>query len=248
MKDSRQLNSLALQMRRVWGQDAYAPIDIFSIVSSLKNMTVIKYPLSSSISGMTTKIDEDYIICINSHMSKGRQRFTLAHELYHVLFEDINGRVICGLDMSCNKSDSEKEADQFASYLLMPYDSLLQYNDNHCHWNLEGIIKAQQYFQISHQAILFRLLNDGMIDSLTYEKYKSIMVSYEAAKLGYNTELYQADDESSQYFTTGEYIRKVQMTYDLNRISLSKKEEYLLDAFREDIVYGLDKGEMLLND
>ena len=133
MKDSRQLNSLALQMRRVWGQDAYAPIDIFSIVSSLKNMTVIKYPLSSSISGMTTKIDEDYIICINSHMSKGRQRFTLAHELYHVLFEDINGRVICGLDMSSNKSDSEKEADQFAGYLLMPYDSLFQYNDKDCH-------------------------------------------------------------------------------------------------------------------
>ena len=248
MMDSRQLNSLALKMRRVWGQDAYAPIDIFSIVSSLKNMTVIKYPLSSSISGMTTRIDNDYIICINSHMSKGRQRFTLAHELYHALFENIDGRIVCGLDMTNNKSDSEREADQFASYLLMPYDSLYQYDCRHDNWNLESIIEAQQYFQISHQAILFRLLNEGMIDSSSYEKYKTVMVSYEAAKLGYSSELYQADDESDQYFTTGEYIRKAQMSYDRNLISLAKKEEYLLDAFREDIVYGLDKGEMLLND
>ena len=40
-----------------------------------------------------------------------------------------------------------------------------------------------------------------------------------------------------------EYIKRLSFLYEE-----SKKEEYLLDAFREDIVYGLDKGEMLLND
>ena len=50
------------------------------------------------------------------------------------------------------------------------------------------------------------------------------------------------------YFTTGEYIRKVEMLADRELISNGKKEEMLLDAFRPDIVYGSDEEGMCLND
>lgn len=54
------------------------------------------------------------MICINSDMNLGRQRFTLAHELYHLLIEkDFKFKV-------CNDNDSnetsEKEANIFAFY------------------------------------------------------------------------------------------------------------------------------------
>lgn len=78
---------------------------------------------------MCTRIRDHIVICINSKSSYGRQRFTLAHELYHILYENKMDRVICGMSLVGNKSDSEKEADQFASYLLMPYDSLIQYGE-----------------------------------------------------------------------------------------------------------------------
>ena len=51
-----------------------------------------------------------------------------------------------------------------------------------------------------------------------------------------------------QYFTTGEYIRKVEKLAELDKVSNGKKEELLLDAFRADIVYNLDEGEGYLND
>ena len=250
MKTSQELNSLALRTRRMWNEDGYSPIDIFAIVNGWKEkkITIIKYPMSDRISGMCTKENDDIIICINSNTSYGRQRFTLAHELYHVLYEENMKRVVCDMSMNTNKSVSEKEADQFASYLLMPYDALYEYESDKTKWNLERIIDAQQFFQISHQAMLYRLVNDGLLNESDIEEYKTITISSLAARLGYGKELYFSTDKSKQYFTTGEYIRKVEMMAEKNMISNGKREELLLDAHRADIVYNFDEEETNLND
>lgn len=250
MRTAQELNSLALRTRRIWNEDTYSPIDIFAIVNGWKEkkITIVKYPLSSRISGMCTKEKEDIIICINSTTSYGRQRFTLAHELYHVLYEENMQRVICDMSMNSDKSESEREADQFASYLLMPYDALLQYEPDKAKWNLEKVIDAEQFFQVSHQAMLYRLVFDNLLRKDFADKYKSITVSMEAAKLGYSKKLYFSPDKGRQYFTTGEYIRKVEKMAERDFISNGKREELLLDAYRADIVYNFDEEEAGLND
>lgn len=250
MKTSQELNSLALRTRRMWNEDGYSPIDIFGIVNGWKGkkITLVKYPMLERISGMCTKEGKDVVICINSTMSYGRQRFTLAHELYHVLYEDEMQRVICDMSMTMDKPDSEKEADQFASYLLMPYDALLQYENDKGAWTLEKVIDAEQFFQISHQAMLHRLVQDGLLNAEKAEEYKNITVSSYAAKLGYGKELYFKTEKNKQYFTTGEYIRKVEMLAEKEIISNGKREEFLLEAYRADIVFDYDEGEANLND
>lgn len=250
MKTAQMLNSLSLKIRRLWGEDAYSPIDIFAIVNGWKEkkITIIKYPMSSRISGMCTKEKEDIVICINSTMSYGRQRFTLAHELYHVLFENVT-RVICDMSLSSDKSISEKEADMFASYLLMPFDALSQYSDKiDDNWNLENIIDAEQFFQISHQAMLNRLVYDKHVDASQIEQYRGISIASVATKYGYGKELYFPSSENRKYFTTGEYIRKVEKMAENNLISEGKREEMLLDAYRADIVYDYDGEDIELND
>ncbi len=250
MRSAQELNSLALKTRKIWNEDTYSPIDIFAIVNGWKDkkITLVKYPMSSRISGMCTKEKEDIIICINSATSYGRQRFTLAHELYHVLYEENLQRVICDMNMSGDKPESEQEADQFASYLLMPYDALLEYEEDKSKWTLEKVIDAEQFFQISHQAMLHRLICDGMISNKEADQYKTLTVSTEAAKLGYGKELYFPTDKSKQYFTTGEYIRKVEKLAEKDLISAGKKDELLLEAYRADIVYNYDEEETVLND
>ena len=250
MRTAQELNSLALRTRRMWNEDGYSPIDIFTIVNGWKDkkITIVRYPLSSRISGMCTKENEDIVICINSTTSYGRQRFTLAHELYHVLYEEDMQRVICDMSMNGNKSESEKEADKFASYLLMPYDALLEYEHDKTKWDLEKVIDAEQFFQVSHQSMLYRLVCDNLISSEVADEYKSITVSTVAAKLGYGKELYLPTDKNKQYFTTGEYIRKVEKMAEKDLISNGKKEELLLEAYRADIVYNFDEGEANLND
>lgn len=247
MKTAQELNSLALRTRRIWNEDAYSPIDIFAIVNGWKDkkITIVKYPLSPRISGMCTKENEDIVICINSTTSYGRQRFTLAHELYHVLYEENMQRVICDMNMNGDKSESEKEANQFASYLLMPYDALLEYELDKGKWDIEKVIDAEQFFQVSHQAMIHRLVSDGLISSDIANDYKAITVSTFAAKLGYGKELYFPTEKNRQYFTTGEYIRKVEKMAEKELISEGKREELLMDAYRADIVYDFDEEENL---
>ena len=251
MKSEQELNSLALKTRRSWGEDSYSPIDIFAIVNGEQDMhiTVLKYPLSERISGMCTKVDDDYLVCINSTTSYGRQRFTLAHELYHILYETIDGQVICNMSMGEGQSDSEREADIFASYLLMPYDALYQMDTKiDGQWHLDNVIKAEQFYQVSHMAMLFRLIQNGFIDDNTAESYRSITVSRAAALLGFGKELYQPSAENRRYFTTGEYVRKIEHLAETGKISNGKREELLLDGFRADIVYNLEEEEGNLND
>lgn len=250
MRTAQELNSLALRTRKMWNEDGYSPIDIFAIVNGWKEkkITIVKYPMSSRISGMCTKEDEDIVICINSTTSYGRQRFTLAHELYHVLYEEGKQRVICDMNMNGDKSESEKEADQFASYLLMPYDALLEFEHDKTKWNLEKVIDAEQFFQVSHQAMIHRLVSDNMLSNNNTDEYKTITISTVAAKLGYGKELYFPTARNKQYFTTGEYIRKVERMAEKDLISEGKKEELLLDAYRADIVYNFDEEEANLND
>lgn len=250
MRSQQELNSLALKTRRMLGEDGYSPVDIFALVNGWKEkkITIVRYPLSERISGMCTRIGEEAVICINSRSSYGRQRFTLAHELYHILYEDNMNRVICGMSFTGNKSDSEKEADKFASYLLMPFDALFQYGEKTETWDLESIIEAEQFFQISHMAMLLRLQTDGLITETEAEEFREITVSREAARLGFGKELYLPLPKERQYFTTGEYIRKVESLAEKDLISNGKREELLLDAFRADVVYNLDEEEPDLYD
>lgn len=250
MRNTQELNSLALRTRRMWKEGSYSPIDIFAIVNRWKEkkITIVKYPMSSRISGMCTKEGQDFIICINSNTSYGRQRFTLAHELYHVLYEDNFKQVICEIGMNNERAASEKEADIFASYLLMPYDALFDIVNDQSILDLEKIVEIEQYFQISHQAMLYRLASDHLIDNSLFEKFKSVKISNVAARLGYSNELYMASDKDSKYQTTGEYIRKIERLTDADVISNGKREELLLDGFRADIVYGSYEEEVFIDD
>ena len=96
--------------------------------------------------------------------------------------------------------------------------------------------------------MLNRLVYDERLDGEEIEQYKNITVSTEAAKLGYDKELYFPTELNKRYFTTGEYIRKVEKVIEKDFISEGKREELLLEAYRADIVYNFDEEEANLND
>lgn len=257
MRDKIKLNSLAVELRRDWDLNPYSPIDLFSIVlSKLPDLTILFYPMSDNTSGMCIKdingIDvnelkelknsneqssKDMFICINSNMSKGRQRFTLAHELYHLLFEeDKRDLIICE---ASNDDDSEIEANIFASYLIMTYEGLERYAkvNNLTEWSLEEIIRAEQYFQISHHAMLFRLREHDFISLEECKELRSVQIGYNARINGFSDTLYVPSTKSEKYFSLGKYIRSVEKAFNDNKISPGKRDELLLDAFRSDLTY-----------
>ncbi|WIV12207.1 ImmA/IrrE family metallo-endopeptidase [Proteiniborus sp. MB09-C3] len=247
MKEKIELNSEAIILRKEFGEDANSPIDIFSLIHNSDDLTIVFYPMSGRVSGICIRDGKNKIIGVNSTSTYGRQRFTIAHELYHLFFHEDFKSIVCSTDLEINKDPQEKEADMFASYFLIPYEALSYFVRNKLEkekqeLDIEDVIRIEQNFGISRQAILWRLINDGYLSHEKANTMKTGIIA-SARRLGYDDELYTPTPEDRQYVTFGKYIRLAEKLKNEDAISHGKYEELLLDGFRSDIVYGLDTEE-----
>lgn len=227
------LSYKASQIRSLFGVENEGPIDVFSLINNQKEITLVLMPFASNFSGMCIK--EAKLIAVNSAQSLGRQRFSLAHELYHYYFDDSKIYQPTSIHISYDdKNSNEKEANLFASLLLMPYASLKKEIEklNKTAFNLEDTIHLEQYFQVSHLAMTTRLESLGYRFTEDVTKY----IKSTAERLGYNTDLYEPTNIQK---TLGNYIFKVNDLYSKELISNGKYQEYLKDAFREESDFDL---------
>ncbi|MDD3016665.1 MAG: hypothetical protein BWY02_02177 [bacterium ADurb.Bin157] len=236
------LMTKSIQLRMKLGEDSHSPVDIFSLAQSIERLTLVYYPMGDTLSGMCIKGKRnDCVIAINSAMSLGRQRFSLAHEFYH-LYYDQNMVSVCAKKIGDGKT-IEKEADMFASYFLIP-DAELDYRaaqlaakhkDNKL--SLDDIIRLEQHFRVSHQAMVIRLKESPYMKRANFEKYLAISVRNRAETMGFSSELYRPLPVEEQYKTYGHYINQADQLLKSDLISIGKYEELLLTAFRPDLVY-----------
>lgn len=238
------INANAIWLRKKMNEDANSPIDIFSLVGSIDNITIVFYPMSKSVSGMYVKVGKNSIIAINSESTYGRQRYTLAHELCHLYFHKNLVNSICPNNSNKTKDKKEIEADIFASYFLAPYESLKSYIIDNLHkdkgeLNAEDVVNIEQYYGFSRETILNRLVSEEYITRIKADTMRSGIIR-SALKQGYDKKLYLPNEESKKYYTVGKYIKIAEELNDREKVSTSKYEELLLDAYRSDIVYGLD--------
>jgi Zn-dependent peptidase ImmA (M78 family) len=132
-------------------------------------------PFDGELSGMLFRNSEHTVIGVNSSHANTRQRFTIAHEIAHLrlhkgeLFVDeakINFR---DSNSSLAIKPEEMEANAFAAELLMP-DGLLRDQitilaKKHRGSPDELIEKLAKAFDVSHQAMEYRLNNLGLLIS-----------------------------------------------------------------------------------
>lgn len=223
----------AESLRRSWNIDNISPLNILqAALGNIDNLTILWFPMTDELSGCCSKTDDDKIICINSKHSKGRQNFTLAHELYHLFFEDDKESFVCNVN---SKDESEKNANEFAESLLLPSIALHEFKITNriSKWSLEYIIKCEQYFQISHKAMLCKLRRENEISYDDFLRFKP-RVKSAAWDLGYDLSLYESTNE---YYCLGKIIPLSKFAYDNKEISGGKFDEILLNIFREDMVY-----------
>lgn len=231
------LNAEAL--RRSWNVDNVSPLNILpTVLEMIENLTILWFPMLDELSGCCAKNGEDYVICLNSKHSKGRQNFTIAHELYHLLYEDDRDSFVCNVN---SDEESEKNADKFAESLLMPNIALQEFiNKNKIsRWDLEDIIKCEQYFQISHTAMLCKLRRRKMIGYDEFKRFRS-NVKRKAWDLGYDLDLYES---TRMNYCLGKIIPLSKALFNEKKITGGKFDEILLDVFRQDMVYNTLEGD-----
>lgn len=245
LKSKTELSYQANELRKRFGEDVSSPIDVFAILQSQERLTLVFYPFSNHISGMCVRTRSgDQLVAINSTRTLGRQRFTGAHELYHLFVQEEITTVVCGNDIGTGRDEEEKNADCFASYFLAPNDALRSFIEKNLlkgarrPLTVEDVMRIEQYFKMSRQATLYRLVGESLI-TLDFANTLKVDIIASARKLGFSDELYIPTPENRQHFTTGSYIELAERLIDSDVISNGKYEELLLDAYRTDIVYNL---------
>lgn len=209
-------------------------IDILDKLLHEKNFTIVYMPFDSKISGFSSKHGDHYIIILNSNDNHNRQNFTCAHELFHLFYEyDEHDNFI-------KSAKSEKIADLFASYFLVPEEAFYIFLKDNGLINkrkilISDIVKIENYFKVSRYAILIRLKDEGLIDQDQFETFNKNVIST-VRSFGGDVSKYVNGDSIKK--TYGEYEKLANSLFDKGKITNGKFEEYLIDAFRADLVYG----------
>lgn len=141
-----------------------APIPIEK-VANLFSLDVIFYPkFPNSISGTLIKDENLHAIGVNKNHPKTRQRFTIAHELGHYIMGHDENTI---LDDSFDKNtDKEREANKFASEILMPFNIL----KNDIETEKHDIPSLAKKYEVSEQVMSIRLLETSLINNPNFKK------------------------------------------------------------------------------
>ncbi len=182
----------------------------------LKNDILTAFrPMSEKIHGLSLKAGENRFVLINSNNPKGRQHFTIAHELYHLYFDPNPEPHLCETD---GAHKSEKAADTFAAEFLMPRDGIADMLSS-CHGKgltMGVILKLEQYYRVSHRAMVLRLKKLGYISEKQLVALSNIPIASEAGLYGYDASLYEKGNGGCVIGGYGELAKRL---FDEERIS-----------------------------
>lgn len=219
--------SLAKKFRIDNGISLTEAINLKSLLRKLNILTLFR-PLSDNFYGMSLLSSSGLkFILINSNNPKGRQHFSIAHELFHLYLDEDPCPHICQQDKS-GKDVQEKNADMFAAALLMPEEGLREFvsteeiKENQL--RLSTIIKMEQYFSVSRLALLFRLQNCKIITAKEFSDLQKIPAIESAKQHGYDTALYRSGNEG---LVIGDFGEKARLLYEQEVISEGHYQELL---------------------
>ncbi len=186
-----EIEEKAVNFRNENGYSADTPIQLSSLLLKKNVITVFK-PLSEKLSGMAIKAPGHIrFMLINRKQIIGRQHFTIGHELYHLFVQEKFNAQKCITGLFDGQTDIEEiKADYFAACLLLPENGIKQLvpPDERPRKNLISdatVFKIQQYYRLSVNAVIYRLIELGFADRTYYEKYKNEKKTI-ARKLGYD--------------------------------------------------------------
>lgn len=160
---SREVSNL---LRRAGIEAAPVPVEE---IAALVGARVTYNDFQNEISGLLLRRSQSVVIGVASEQSKARQRFTIAHEIGHLLLHegeelhvDADFRVNLRSSASSRADDvTEIEANAFAASLLMPID-FLKKDVARMRIDVEDCDQLEQLadkYGVSSQAMVFRLIN-----------------------------------------------------------------------------------------
>lgn len=230
----RNIEKDALQLRQKYGINGYGIEDIFSLVERM-DIILIRYPLGkNSICGFCTVYEGRKVIVSNTNKILSREIFTVAHEIAHCIYDLDRDKSIIQIDTDVYQdSIIEQKANAFAAAFLMPKSKLCEYIEqeiNKSPKNLDSldIVKIQDEFSVSYQAVVIRLES---LELITKNKKEKLMKEQKEKTstllfnlINANKHLLESYDKTQ---ASDKYYRYVTSNYKNGYINFEKFKEAL---------------------
>jgi Zn-dependent peptidase ImmA (M78 family) len=155
------------------GQQRALPVDVEAIARHLGAQIVAEH-LDRTVSGMLYRDDDHVVIGVNAAHPERRRRYTIAHELGHLVLHKGRPLVVDHVRVNFRDANSstatdyeEIQANAFAAELLMPHDQVIA-NARPAFEGPESRSEAivvrdlADGFDVSEQAMEYRLINLGL--------------------------------------------------------------------------------------
>jgi Zn-dependent peptidase ImmA (M78 family) len=154
--DLADAEAAAADVRKAWklGID---PISNLTEFLEEKGVKIVAVPLADRVSGVNARVKKAdgkqvQAIVLNSEHQGERQRFTLAHELGHLLL------------VASSDEEAEKACDRFAGALLLPVEVLRrEIGQRRTDISIRELFYLKAAFGASAQAVAFRCADLGII-------------------------------------------------------------------------------------
>ena len=204
-------------------------LDIIDLIeqAEMVNIKLIRTPFKNKeLAGFIGYKYETFVIVTNTNLTLGNERFTIAHEIYHLLQNRVYIKQNCIIEEVVSndaKNIVENMANYFAAELLIPGEDLLNYANKMTQnktkeMDYYSVVQLQQKYGVDYIAITKRLKEIEFIDDKMQEKLEKIL------------------------FAEGE-LEKITKTlgYD-NKLNIPSKDAYLLQKDMEIIKENFDEG------
>jgi Zn-dependent peptidase ImmA (M78 family)/transcriptional regulator with XRE-family HTH domain len=198
--------------------------------------------LGLGFDGLSVITPEIKLILVARGVIPWRQRFTIAHELGHLLAGDDQGLHLDQdvLDRAHQGQPTERRANAFAAEFLMP-EARLRAAAGSSGLTREGFAELVCSLRVSPSALAYRLLNFRLIDSMTCDRFK-VMSAQQAAELAGRLEQLAADvATANQVRPPGLLTRDTYAAYAAGQATLrpyanviNADVDALMDAFETD--------------
>lgn len=161
--DGFSVDYIAGYTRRLLKLEKFEPIrNIFSLLES-SGILLHEVNADEKFDGVSFITDKGFpVIIVNKNIPNDRKRFTIAHELGHILMHNENNFPIASY------RDKEKEANQFASEFLMPQEGIKNYLRG---LKISDLYDLKSYWLTSMSSIIRRAKDLKCIDDKRYKYF-----------------------------------------------------------------------------
>ena len=190
-----------------------------------KGVKVVEFEVDKDFDGFSTWVGTIPLIVLNKSLDNVRKRFTVLHELAHLLLQ---------FEHSITEKDIERFCHTFAGAFLIPEQSLKNnFKVSRKNFSIDELIEIKEYYGISIQALVYRLFNLNYISEhslknfFIYVRKKHLQDEKEWGK-------YLGEESSSRF------ERLVYMAISEEIISLSKAAQLTnrnLESFRKGLKF-----------